>query len=109
MILSTFFIKGNPVFSNVPKSLPNNSPDFPILCKYVFDNYILADEPFTKALRSFKTIALVNNSLCGKLISLLELPITFDERFKVTSVSFFIPDFNVLSCELDNFTFKVLY
>ena len=33
--------------------------------------------------------------------------IIFDDRFKVISVSFFIPDFNLLSCELDNFTFKV--
>ena len=44
-----------------------------------------------------------------KLYSSLELPITFDERFKVTSVPFFIPDFNLLSCEWGNFTFKVLY
>ena len=28
----------------------------------------------------------VNNNLCGKLVSSLELPIKFDERFKVTSV-----------------------
>ena len=28
---------------------------------------------------------------------------------KVTLGAFFIPDFNLLSCELDNFTFKVLY
>ena len=32
-----------------------------------------------------------------------------DERFKVTSVSFFIPDFNLLNWELDNFTLKLLY
>ena len=38
----------------------------------------------------------------------LELPTTFDERFKVTLVSFFIPDFNFLICELDNFAFKML-
>ena len=31
------------------------------------------------------------------------------KRFKVTLVPFFIPDFNLLSCELDNFTFKQLY
>ena len=31
------------------------------------------------------------------------------ERFKVTSLAFFIPHFNLLSCKLDNFTFKVLY
>ena len=30
--LSTFIIKGNPVFSNGPISLPKNPPDFPILC-----------------------------------------------------------------------------
>ena len=48
---------------------------------------------------------LFNNDLCGKLASSLELPITFAERCKVTSVPFCIPDFNSLSCELDNFTF----
>ena len=31
------------------------------------------------------------------------------ESFKVISVTFFIPDFNLLGYELDNFTFKVLY
>ena len=25
-------VKGNPVFSNIPKSLPENPPNFPILC-----------------------------------------------------------------------------
>ena len=30
--LSTFFIKGNPVFSNGPRSLSKNPPDCPILC-----------------------------------------------------------------------------
>ena len=30
--LSTFIIKGNPVFSNGPISLPKNPPNFPILC-----------------------------------------------------------------------------
>ena len=29
--LSTFPIKGNPIFSNGPKSLPKNPPDFPVL------------------------------------------------------------------------------
>ena len=27
--------------------------------------------------------------------------------YNVTSVPFFIPDFNLVSCELDNFTFKI--
>ena len=29
--------------------------------------------------------------------------------FKVTSVPFFIPELNLLSCEFDNFMLKVLY
>ena len=31
---------------------------------------------------------------------------TFDERFKLTLVPFLIPDFNLLSFELDKFPFK---
>ena len=107
--LSTFPIKGNPVFSNSPKSLPKNPPDYTTLCNWVFENFMLTDEPFENALRSFETCVLVNNNLCGKLISSLESPTTFDGRCKVTLVSFFIADFNLLSCELDNFTFNVLY
>ena len=55
------------------------------------------------------TCVLLNNNLCGKLVSSLERPIKFDERFKFTSVPFFIVDFNLLSYELDNFTFSVLH
>ena len=69
-----------------------------ILCNLVFDNFILADELFAKALRSLKIGLLVNNNLCGKLFLSLESPTKFDESFKVTSV--FILDFNLLSCEL---------
>ena len=36
--------------------------------------------------------ALGGNNLRRELVSLLELPITFDERSRVTSVPFFIPD-----------------
>ena len=54
------------------------------------------------------TLAYYNN-LLGKLVSSLELPTTFDERFKVTSVPFFILDVSLLSYELDSFTFKVFY
>ena len=38
------------------------------------------------------------------ILKSLEPPAAFDESFKVISVPFFIPDFNLLSCELDNFT-----
>ena len=99
--LSIFPIKGNPVFSKGPENLYKNALDWPILCTWVFDNFILVDEPFAKAL-------LVKNNLCGKLFSSLESPTTFKEVFKVTSVQFFIPDFNLLSCQFDSFT-KVLY
>ena len=54
-LLGTFSIKGNLVFSNGLKSLPRNFPDCTILCNSVFDNFILVDEPFAKALRSLET------------------------------------------------------
>ena len=69
-----------------------------ICCYPVAVSLILADEPFAKLsykfLRSFETCVLVNNNLCGKLFSSLESPTTFEEIFKVTSVPFFIPNFN---------------
>ena len=69
--LSTFLIKDNPVFSNGPKVLPKNPPDCLILCSWVFDNFILAEEFIAKVLRNFRTCVLVNNNLCGKLFSSL--------------------------------------
>ena len=57
---------------------------------------IWPEEWFTKALRNF---VLVNNNLCGKLLSSLESPTIFDESFKVTLVPSFSPDFNLLSWE----------
>ena len=106
--LSWFPIKGNPVFSNCPKSLPKN-PYCSILCNWVFDNFILAYEPFAKALRSFETSVLVNKNLCRKLFSSLESPTIFYGIFKVVSESFFLAGFNLSNCKLGNFTFKVLY
>ena len=73
-----------------------------------FDYFVLAAEPFAKALRSLEKCVLVNNTFWGKLFSLLESPATFGESIKVTSAPLFISDFNLLSCELENFTFKVL-
>ena len=55
----------------------------------------------------YKTCVSVNNNLHWKLNLLLESRIVLDERFKETWVTFFIPDL-WKSCELDNFTFKVL-
>ena len=75
----------------------------------IFDNFLLAREPFTKDLWSLESCILVNYNSCGKLVSSLESPIKFDESFKVTLVLLFIPDFNLLRSELDNFTYKMLY
>ena len=105
---NTFFLKGNPVFSNGFKSLPKNPPHCPIFCNWVFDNFLSADEQLAKALQSFETCILVNSRLCS-LFSSLKSPTAVDDSFKVTSIPFLIPDFNLLSSALDNFTFKVLY
>ena len=54
-------VKVNPVFSNDLKSLPKNPPDCPILCNWVIGNFILAEELFAKALRSFETSLFLTN------------------------------------------------
>ena len=73
-------------FSKDFKSLSKNAPDCSILEYWVFDNVMLADEPFTKDLRSVKNCILVYSNLCGKLVSSLESPSTFDKSLKVTLV-----------------------
>ena len=86
-------IKGNPVFSNPPKSLPKNRVLFYAI--EFLSNFTLADELFAKVLQSFETCVLVNNNLSGKLFSSLESPKSFEDIFKVTSISFFILDLNL--------------
>ena len=71
--------------------------------------WILTNELFAKDFRSLDASVPIENNLSGKLVSSLESPITFVERFKVTLVPFLILDFNLLSCELDDFTFKMLH
>ena len=60
------------VLKLLANGLIKNTPDCPVLCNWVFDNFILSDEPFVKVLRSFETCALVNSNLCGKLFSSLD-------------------------------------
>ena len=79
-----------------------------ILGNWVLENFVLAEEQFAKKLKILGTGVSLNCNRCGELISSLEFPIQFDERFKVIYVPLFIRDFNLLSCELDNLTFKVL-
>ena len=60
--VSTFFICGNPVFSNGPSNLPKNPPDCIIFDNWVFDSLISIDELFAKALRIFESCLLINNN-----------------------------------------------
>ena len=106
--LNIFFIKGKAVFSNAPKILLKNLPDCTILCNWVFNNFVLAEELFAKVLQSLENCALVNNNLCEKLFSPLESLPAFDEILQNYFGTIFIPDFNLLSCKLHNFTFKML-
>ena len=67
--LNTFFIKRKSFFINGTRSIPKNLPDSSVLDSWVFNNFILADEVFTKALQNLEACVLVNNILCGKLVS----------------------------------------
>ena len=69
---------------------------------------ILADKLFAKALQFFVTCQLINNNLYGKLVSSSELSIMLDDSLKTILVSSFIADLNLLSCEFDSVTFKLL-
>ena len=75
----------------------------------MFDNFILTDGLFAKALWSLKTCSLVKiyrfTVLLVKVLP-LESRIAFGEGFKVTLVPFFVSNFSLLNCELDNFKFK---
>ena len=81
-------VLGYPIFSYGKNILPKNSPDCHITCNWVFDNFILAEEPFPKALQSLETCVLVNNNLYGKLFSPLESPATFKEILKLLQYHF---------------------
>ena len=94
--LSAFPIKDKPVFSNEPRSLSRNPLKCIILDDWVFENVILANKTFAKALQIFETCVLVNNNLCGKLVSSLDSMKDSMKDFKVTRVPFFIPYFNLL-------------
>ena len=69
----------------------------------IFDTFKLADELFKTTLRSLENCVLVNDNLCKKLYSSLELPVPFDKRFKVASIPFLIPDLN-----LPNWLYKTI-
>ena len=64
-----------PARNNTPDIATINLTKTPLDCiiltvsNCVFEHFILADEPFAKALQIFGTCILVNNNLCGKLVS----------------------------------------
>ena len=74
-----------------------------------FDKFILAEESFAQPFRSLKICILVKNNLDRKLVSSLESLTTLNESFEVSPAPLFILAFNLLSYELDNFMFTVLY
>ena len=95
-----------PLANIEPKSYPNCT----ILDSWVFDNFILADELSAQALWSTETCpSLNNNNLCGKLVSSVESPTTFDEILKLTSVSCFLPDFSwVVNYYIESFSINTI-
>ena len=105
--LSKFLVNGKTVFSNGARSLSRIPADCNILESLVLVDFVLSNEFFPKDFRSLETCISISNYLCGKLVS-LESPFIFDERFKITSVIFFDSDYNLLSCEIENFTFTEL-
>ena len=50
------------------------------------ETFVLADEVLAKAFWFLETFVSVNSNSCGKLVSSLELRLTFDERFEATLV-----------------------
>ena len=80
---STFFIKVKPNFVNGRRSLPRNPQGCIILNTCVFENLIMADDLFAKALRRLATWLSVNNTLWGKLVS--SSPVKFNDNLRVTS------------------------
>ena len=82
-------------------------------CLYILDSWIydnlITDELLPKVLRSFEICLSLSNNLCRKLVSSLVLPIIFHDSFRVIPASIFVDDFNILSYELDNFTFTLLF
>ena len=74
---------------NIPSgSCITKPPDCTVLDSWVFENFTSTDEPFAKPLRILKACVSINYNSYGKLVSSLESPIFFGERFKVTSVPF---------------------
>ena len=66
---------------------------------------ISVDELFKKHYEDVKLAYM----LWGKLVSSFDSPIIVGDNLKTTSVPFFVEELNLLCCEFDSFTFKLLY
>ena len=71
-----------------------------ILENWVSENFLLADEPYAKALQIFETFVLVNNIFCGKLISSLEFPIVFIFSLYLYWIHYIVTLFSNLFCSI---------
>ena len=102
MIVFSFSFHG---FSENEKFKRTTNPPYcTVSDSSVFDNSILGDELFASGLQNLETCQPVNNNLFRKSVSSLESLITYDERFKVSSAPFCIPDFDLLRSELGKYT-----
>ena len=97
------------VFSNSSRNLPRNPPELVIFDICVFDNSTSTDEWFVKTLQTFSIFLSVSNSVWGKSEVSLVFPILFIDRLKVILTCFFVTDFNISGCDLDNFTLTMFY
>ena len=104
-----YFIKGNPVVNKGPSNLPRNPPDSIIFDNWVLENLISTDELLANALCILETCLPVSNNSCGKLTLSIEPPIMLGYNLITTSFWFFTADFNLFSCEFDNFTLTLLH
>ena len=57
-------------------------------------------------MQRLETCLSVNGKLCEKIVLLV--PSTFDDNLKGTSVTLFVADFDLLSCQFDNLTLTVI-
>ena len=63
------------------------------------NQFLIMGQKIYQEIRRFATCLLVNNDLCGKLVSSSELSIIFDDNLKTYFSFIFNADFSLLSCE----------
>ena len=68
-LFNAFFPTGNIGFDIATSHSTRIPPACIILDNWVFENFILANEPFAKALQILESYESVNNNSCGKLAS----------------------------------------